>query len=75
MRRKTKRWCYQEPLFDEMKRETCFVCSERIKKGEGIYIGKNLWRHKKCKPGGRSWAKSGIGRSQKPDNLPGSDNS
>ncbi len=63
MPRNTKRKYYQEPLFDELRRDTCYVCYERIKKDEGIYIGNNLWRHKKCKPGGRAWLKNKIGQT------------
>jgi len=62
MARKPKRKYYQEPLFDELRRDTCYVCYERIKKDEGIYIGQNLWRHKKCKPGGRRWLKNRAAR-------------
>jgi hypothetical protein len=53
----------QEPLFQEMKKEVCYVCYGRIMKDEErVHIGYNTWRHKKCKPGGRSWLKSKIGR-------------
>ena len=71
---KTSRKYYQEPLFDEMRRDTCYVCHERIKKNdESVYIGKNLWRHKKCKPGGRKWLKSGVGHTALSEKLFGPD--
>jgi hypothetical protein len=73
MSRKTKQKYYQEPLFDELRRDTCYVCYERIKKDEGIYIGKNLWRHKKCKPGGRTWLKNKIGHTPESQKLFGSE--
>ncbi len=31
-------------------------------KDEGIYIGHDMWRHKKCKPGSNKWLKSKIGQ-------------
>lgn len=66
---RSKRKYYQEPLFNELRRDTCYVCYGRIGKDEGIYIGKDLWRHKKCKPGGRSWLKSTVGRGTKSAEL------
>jgi hypothetical protein len=53
---------FQEPLFHELKKDYCYVCYERIKKNEGIYIGNDMWRHKKCKPGSNRWLKSKIGQ-------------
>lgn len=61
---------FQEPLFEELKRDTCYVCHGRIKKGEeSVYIGQHLWRHKKCKPGGRNWVKNMAGRDVKTPDL------
>jgi hypothetical protein len=65
MSHKPKRKFYQEPLFEELRRDTCYVCYERIKTGDGIYIGQNLWRHEKCKPGGHNWQKSKYGDAAK----------
>lgn len=45
-----------------MKKDYCYVCYERIKKDEGLYIGNDMWRHKKCKPGSNRWLKSKIGQ-------------
>jgi hypothetical protein len=73
--RRPKQKYFQEPLFDELRRDTCYVCYGRIEKDKGIYIGKNLWRHEKCKPGGRSWLKSKIGHTAKSAELFGRDNS
>jgi len=53
---------FQEPLFQELKKDYCYVCYERIKKDEGIYIGNGMWRHKKCKPGSNRWLKSRVGQ-------------
>jgi hypothetical protein len=69
MARNSKPAYYQEPLFDELRRDTCYVCCERIKKDDGVYIGNKLWRHKKCKPGGRSWLRSRVGRSHQTEKL------
>ncbi|HVN95179.1 MAG TPA: hypothetical protein VMT62_02005 [Syntrophorhabdaceae bacterium] len=53
-----------EPLFDELKKEYCYVCCQRIKENDGIYIGQNKWRHKKCKPGSTQWLKSPLSREE-----------
>ena len=73
MSAKSKPQYDQEPLFDELRRDTCYVCRERIKGDDGLYIGKKLWRHKKCKPGGRNWLKSRIGHTRKSEELFGSE--
>lgn len=39
----------QEPLFAELKKDICYICYRWIK-GDGVYVGKGTWRHKKCKP-------------------------
>jgi hypothetical protein len=59
---RTKVKYLQEPLFEELKRDICYVCYGKIKKDEGIYIGNGMWRHGKCKPGGSTWLKSPVGR-------------
>ncbi|HBE45261.1 MAG TPA: hypothetical protein DDW17_07410 [Deltaproteobacteria bacterium] len=41
---------FQEPLFEEFRKDYCYVCYRRIKDNKGLYIGNSLWRHKKCKP-------------------------
>ncbi|MBA4418737.1 MAG: hypothetical protein C0392_12640 [Syntrophus sp. (in: bacteria)] len=75
MSHKSKNKYYQEPLFEELRKDTCYVCYDRIKKDEGIYIGNSLWRHKKCKPGGHNWLKSKIGQTEKSERLFGSETS
>ncbi|HOL06533.1 MAG TPA: hypothetical protein PK864_09880 [Syntrophorhabdaceae bacterium] len=40
----------QDPLFEELRKDTCYLCQKRIKRNDGIKVGKNLWRHKKCNP-------------------------
>jgi len=37
--------------------DTCFVCKSRIRHKEVIYIGNNLYRHKRCFPGSSKWMK------------------
>jgi hypothetical protein len=69
MSHKSKYRYYQEPLFEELKKDTCYVCYERIKKDEGVYIGNSLWRHKRCKPGGHSWQKSKVGKTGRSEEL------
>jgi hypothetical protein len=60
----------QEPLFQEFKQDVCYVCYGRIKKDEErVNIGHNTWRHKKCKPGGRAWQKSRVGREHSMSQL------
>jgi hypothetical protein len=58
----SKQKYFQEPLFQEFKKDYCYVCYERIKKDEGLYIGHDMWRHKKCKPGSNRWLKSKVGQ-------------
>jgi len=53
---------FQEPLFEELKKDYCYVCRKRIKNDDGVYIGNNTWRHKKCKPGSAQWLKSPLSR-------------
>ena len=49
-----------EPLFEELKKDYCYVCCQRITDDERVFIGQNKWRHKKCKPGSAQWLKSPI---------------
>jgi hypothetical protein len=58
----SKQKYFQESLFQEYKKDYCYVCYGRIRKDEGIYIGNDMWRHKKCKPGSSRWLKSKVGR-------------
>ena len=37
--------------------DTCFVCKGRIRQKEAVYIGSNLYRHKRCFPGSSKWMK------------------
>jgi hypothetical protein len=50
MARKAKILYFQEPLFQEMKKDICYVCNKWIKKDAGLNVGKGMWRHTKCKP-------------------------
>jgi len=59
---KKKTLYYTQPLFEELKKDYCYVCGQRIKKDEGIYVGNNTWRHKRCKPGSAHWLKSALGK-------------
>jgi len=65
----SKQKYFQEPLFLELKKDYCYVCYERIKNDEGIYIGNDMWRHRKCKPGSNRWLKSKVGQ-EKPLIIP-----
>jgi hypothetical protein len=47
---KAKILYFQEPLFEEMKKDICYVCHKWIKQGAGLNVGKGVWRHEKCKP-------------------------
>jgi hypothetical protein len=53
---------FQEPLFEELRKYYCYVCGKKIKGDDGVYIGNNTWRHKKCKPGSVQWLKSPLSR-------------
>lgn len=48
--KKKKAWYIHEPLFDELKKEICYLCHKRIKNKDRIKVGENLYRHKKCNP-------------------------
>ncbi len=50
MPRKAKLHYFQEPLFEEFKKDICYICHRWIKKNEGQNVGKGVWRHTKCKP-------------------------
>jgi hypothetical protein len=56
---KKKRY-FQDPLFDEFKNDTCYVCCSKIPAGKGICVGQGLWRHADCKPGSRRWSASDV---------------
>ncbi len=58
----SKKKYFQEPLFQELKKDYCYVCYGRIKNEEGIYIGNGMWRHAKCKPGSSRWLRSRVGQ-------------
>ncbi len=51
---------FQEPLFQELRKDTCYVCCRRIEENKGVCVGNGLWRHLNCKPGSRSWAESSM---------------
>ena len=50
MSKKAKILYFQEPLFEEMKKDICYLCHRWIKKDTGLNVGKGVWRHAKCKP-------------------------
>ena len=58
-RQETKRY-FQDPLFDEFRSDTCYVCCKSIAPNKGICVGQGLWRHEGCKPGSRKWSQSSI---------------
>ena len=60
---KKKSLYYTQPLFEELKKDYCYVCCQRIKNDDGIYVGNNTWRHKKCKPGSAHWLRSTLGKN------------
>ncbi len=53
-----------EPLFEELKKDYCYVCCQRIADDDRVYIGQNKWRHKKCKPGSAQWLKSPLNKEE-----------
>ena len=55
-----KKLYFQDPLFDEFRSDTCYVCCRKIAANEGVPVGQGLWRHPGCKPGSRKWAVSDI---------------
>lgn len=60
---------FQDPLFDQFRKDTCYVCCKTIKPDKGVCVGQGLWRHLSCKPGSRSWSGSDIeGRLARVDN-------
>lgn len=48
--KKKKIWYMHEPLFNELKKEICYLCHKKIEDKDRIKVGKDLYRHKKCKP-------------------------
>ncbi|HBL24687.1 MAG TPA: hypothetical protein DDZ40_11300 [Deltaproteobacteria bacterium] len=61
---KKKTLYYTEPLFEEFKKDYCYVCGQRIKENEGLYVGKSTWRHKRCKPGSAHWLRSSLAKDE-----------
>ncbi len=55
---------YTEPLFDELKKDYCYVCGRRIKDDEGLHVGNKMWRHKRCKPGSAHWMQSAVAKEE-----------
>lgn len=55
-----KKRYFQDALFEEFRADTCYVCCRRIRTNKGICVGQGLWRHASCKPGSRTWSKSGV---------------
>jgi len=59
MKSKRKKF-FQDPLFDQFRSDTCYVCCQKIPARKGVCVGQGLWRHQGCKPGSRRWADSGL---------------
>ena len=38
----------------------CYVCNQPIDKQKDIYVGKGIWRHKKCQAGRKYERKTSI---------------
>ena len=55
-----KKRYFQDPLFEEFRSDTCYVCCKRIAPSKGVCVGQGLWRHEGCKPGSRKWLQSSI---------------
>jgi hypothetical protein len=55
---------YTEPLFEEMRKDYCYVCGKRIKENEGLCVGNSVWRHKRCRPGSAHWQKSSLAKAE-----------
>ena len=55
---------YTEPLFQELKKDYCYVCGRRIKENEGLCVGNATWRHKRCKPGSAHWQRSALAKDE-----------
>ena len=36
-------------MFEELKKDWCYICYGWIK-GDAVYVGGGMYRHKKCKP-------------------------
>ncbi|MHB8109608.1 MAG: hypothetical protein ACYDHW_06200 [Syntrophorhabdaceae bacterium] len=61
---KKKTFYYTEPLFDELKKDYCYVCGQKIKTDEGLNVGNHMWRHKRCKPGSATWLRSAVAKEE-----------
>jgi len=48
--KKKKIWYIHEPLFEELKKEFCYLCHKKLEETERIKVGENMYRHKKCNP-------------------------
>ena len=58
---KSKRKYFQDPLFDQFRSDTCYVCCQKIAAAhQGVCVGQGLWRHLICKPGSRRWSASDV---------------
>ncbi len=51
---------FQDPLFDQFRSDTCYVCCKKIQSDKGVCVGQGLWRHPACKPGSRSWSGNDV---------------
>ncbi|GEM_PF-4217402 len=45
-----KIWFIREPLFEELKKDFCYLCHKKIEEKDRIKVGENIYRHKKCNP-------------------------
>ena len=55
---------YTEPLFEEFRKDYCYVCGRRIKENEGLCVGKDTWRHMRCRPGSAHWQRSALAKAE-----------
>ncbi len=61
---KKKTLYYTEPLFEELRKDYCYVCGQRIKENEGLCVGNGTWRHKRCRPGSAHWQRSSLAKTE-----------
>ncbi len=61
---KKKTLYYTEPLFEEFRKDYCYVCGQRIKENEGLCVGNGTWRHKRCRPGSAHWQRSPLAKAE-----------
>lgn len=60
MQKSKQKKYFQDPLFEQFKGDTCYVCCKKIPSEKGVCVGQGLWRHQSCRPGSRSWLGSDV---------------